>query len=57
MAHTTGAGLNQFSDQLQVVLKAGKFQKVTFCYGIPGLNRREMKGEDPFSFLFHFCVL
>lgn len=43
MVHTTVAVLNQFSEQLQVILKADKFQKLTFCYEIPGLNRSEMK--------------
>lgn len=43
MARTTVAPLNKFSEQLQVTLKAGKFQKFTFCYKIAGLNRSEMK--------------
>lgn len=43
MACTTVTVLNQFSEQLWVVLKAGKFQKFTFGYEIPGLNRNEMK--------------
>lgn len=43
MAHTTVAVLDQFSEQLQVISKAGKFLKFTFCCEIPGLNRSEMK--------------
>lgn len=43
MAGTAVAVLNQLSEQLQVTLKAAKFQKFTFCYEIPGLNRSEMK--------------
>lgn len=43
MACTTVAVLNQFSEQLQVILKAGKFLKFSICYEIPGLNRSERK--------------
>lgn len=48
MTRISVAVVNQFSEQLQVTLKADRFQKFTFCCAVPGLYRSEMNGKDLF---------